>query len=248
MYGIQAQSLLPGQPALIRLEDQAAYYLSEIRKIQPKGPYYLLGYCFGGIVAYEIAQQLRALGERVELLGLLDAYLRGHVPQVQWKPHAASRGASLRERLRGRLTRFTQNTRPFSLGRKILYVGERLLARVYKRCHKAALALDLHSVPSFMKITEDINMLAARRYEMRPWPGTITLFRAADQPHPDMPWDLGWSAVAEGGVEVIDVPGGHFALLTAPNIQTLAQRLQEKLEPRDTPGAQEITSSVLATN
>jgi thioesterase domain-containing protein len=239
IYGIMAQSLLHGQPALLRIEDQASYYLKEIRKIQPEGPYYFLGYCYGGVVAYEMAQQLRARGERVEMLGMLDAFLRGRVPQVDWRSP---------EIPQNRMARFKQNTRKFSRGRKLSYVAERLLARIFKPMTKAAFALGLPSVPSFMKITEDINALATRKYEARPWAGTITLFRAVAQPHPEMPWDLGWSAVAEGGVEVIDVPGGHFALLHEPNVQTLAARLRKRLERRDAAATPEIVESTNLTS
>jgi amino acid adenylation domain-containing protein len=233
MYGIQAQSLLPGQPALLRLEDQAAYYLSEIRKIQPKGPYYLLGYCFGGVVAFEIAHQLHELGERVELLGLLEAFQREHVPPIQWDD-SPPRDASLRIRFSHRMARFRTNIGPLSLRNKIGYIPERLLARIFYRICDAAPSLGWRCVPSFMKDTKDINMLASRKYRPRIWPGTVTLFRATIQRDPRMPRDLGWSPVVMGGVEVLDVPGDHFSLLGEPHIQVLAEQLRKRLERSDT--------------
>jgi thioesterase domain-containing protein len=244
MYGIQAQSLLAGQSALLRMEDLAAYYLAEIRRIQPKGPYYFLGYCFGGLVAYEIAQQLHAQGEQVEMLGMLDAFQHEHVPSVQWKD-APPKNASLRVKSRRRIARFVSNSSHFSLGKKIGYITERLLARVFYP--KLAPTLRLRSVPSFMKVTKDINMLAARRYRFNSWPGSVILFRAAVQPHSQMPRDLGWSSVAEGGVEVIDVPGDHFEVLREPNIEILAKRLRERLERSD-PTTPELLASILSTS
>src|SRR5262249_34750578 len=58
-----------------RVEDLARDYLEIIRGLEPPGPYRLLGYSFAGIVAYEAAQQLRAAGEEVRLLALVDAVL-----------------------------------------------------------------------------------------------------------------------------------------------------------------------------
>lgn len=72
VYGIQSQALDRTGPALMRVEEIASYYIREMRSHRPKGPYSLLGYSFGGIVAFEMAQQLRALGEQVGLVGLVD--------------------------------------------------------------------------------------------------------------------------------------------------------------------------------
>src|SRR5206468_6185973 len=67
-YGIEPEGL-DGRPFRhTTVEEIAAYYLSEIRKLQPNGPYCFGGYCFGGIVAYEIAQQLIRQGEPAALV------------------------------------------------------------------------------------------------------------------------------------------------------------------------------------
>ena len=71
-YGLQAVGLDASRPPLTRIEDMATAYAKEIRRKQPHGPYFLGGYCMGGTVAYEIAQQLQAQGERVALLALFD--------------------------------------------------------------------------------------------------------------------------------------------------------------------------------
>ncbi len=73
-YGLQAQGLDEREPPFERIPPMAAHYLTEVRKAQPHGPYRLGGTCFGGVVAYEMAQQLRAAGETVELLFLLEAW------------------------------------------------------------------------------------------------------------------------------------------------------------------------------
>jgi surfactin family lipopeptide synthetase A len=71
-YGLQAQGLDGRLPPLNRIEQMATSYLKEIKILQPEGPYYIGGFCAGGVVAYEIAQQLHAQGQEVALLALMD--------------------------------------------------------------------------------------------------------------------------------------------------------------------------------
>jgi thioesterase domain-containing protein len=74
IYGLQPQGLDGKQAPLTRIEDMAARYIKEIQVIQPDGPYFLAGYCMGGTIALEMAQQLSGQGQRVDLLALLDTY------------------------------------------------------------------------------------------------------------------------------------------------------------------------------
>jgi len=76
-YGFQMQGLYGDAPPHLSVESMAAHYISELRKVQPHGPYALAGYCFGALVAFEMAQQLERGGERVALL----ATVNGPTPQ-----------------------------------------------------------------------------------------------------------------------------------------------------------------------
>jgi len=90
-YGIEPEGLDGKQFRYTTVEAIAANYLSEIRKLQLRGPYCFGGYCFGGIVAYEMAQQLLRQGEPAALVVLFTAELRFHrkVPApVKPKPPA----------------------------------------------------------------------------------------------------------------------------------------------------------------
>jgi thioesterase domain-containing protein/NRPS condensation-like uncharacterized protein len=226
IYGVQAQSLLAGQPALLRLEDQAAFYLAEIQGIQPRGPYYFLGYSFGGTVALEIAHRLRALGEKVELLGMLDSRQRDYMTLMQ-------RQDSVRVKVDRRIARFLRNLSSLSLTEKVDYMWKKLYTRSLRRIYTLATALGFRSVPSFMKSTDDVSWVAAMNYQPRRWPGTITLFRASVQPDPRLPLDLGWTPFAEGGIEVYELPGDHDLVFREPNIQVLAAQLRARLEHSD---------------
>jgi thioesterase domain-containing protein len=239
IYGIQAQSLLAKQPALLRLEDQAAFYLAEIRKVQPKGPYYFLGYSFGGTTALEIGRQLLEIGERVELLGMLDSRQRDYM-------HLMHRQDSIRTTLDRRIARFLNNVNSLSWGERVEYVRKKLFTRALRRFYGLVLALGFRTAPSFLKSTDDISWIAAMKYAPRNWPGKITLFRASIQPDPRLPNDLGWKSLAEGGVEVYQLPGDHDLVFQEPNIHVLAEQLRaclERSELVEAPLRETITTS-----
>ncbi len=73
-YALQSTGLDGSEEPFVRIEDIASRFLREIREVQPEGPYHLVGACMGGVVAYEMAQQLRAAGEHVGLLALLESW------------------------------------------------------------------------------------------------------------------------------------------------------------------------------
>jgi thioesterase domain-containing protein/aryl carrier-like protein len=90
VYGLQPQELDGKKPPLTRIQDMAATYVEEIQSVQPRGPYFLAGYCMGGTVALEMAQQLRRLGHTVGLVILLDTYnwekiKRAFLPDLYFK-------------------------------------------------------------------------------------------------------------------------------------------------------------------
>ena len=230
IYGIQAQSLLPGQAALLRLEDQAAYYVAEIKKIQPKGPYYLLGYSFGGTAGFEMAHQLHALGEQVELLGMLDAHPRDAIVLIERNDST--------HRLDKRIARHIRNLGRLSLWKKTAYLREKLSLRARTWIYTAATLLGFRSVPSFMKNTFYVSRAAAMNYRARPWPGRVTVFRASIQRDTRLPRDLGWTRLAEGGVEVCELPGDHDSIFQEPNIRIFAEELRARLERSEEAEAQ----------
>ncbi len=72
-YGLESPDLYGDSEPLTRIEDMAKCYIEALQEVQPQGPYYLGGWSFGGIIAWEIAQQLQASGQEVSLLALIDA-------------------------------------------------------------------------------------------------------------------------------------------------------------------------------
>src|SRR5262249_21415534 len=174
IYGVE-YSVHPSTPAKLRLEDLAEDYIREIRTIQPQGPYHFLGYSFGGLLAYEIAQQLLSKREPVAMLGMIDTFLMS----------GATRSDTL-SRVRhvlmsaGRLAR-----RTFDRSRGMTYLRELVVRRIQDRIGRgrqrlyAMLANRGRPIPKYLERPHDVNWFAANRYRPRPYPGTITLFRAS---------------------------------------------------------------------
>src|ERR1700722_19692947 len=92
-YGLQSQGLDGSCPGLTRVQGVASLYAAEIRKAQPHGPYFIGGYCMGGTVAYEVAQQLQSEGETVALLAMFDTTNWHKIPLNIWSrtSHAVQR-------------------------------------------------------------------------------------------------------------------------------------------------------------
>jgi amino acid adenylation domain-containing protein len=239
IYGVQAQSLLSGQPALLSLKDMATYYLEEIRKIQPHGPYYLLGYSFGGTVALELAQQLRAAGERVGLLGMLDARQHDFMTGI-------FKNDSVRVRLDRRLTRFAGNIDRLSIKEKLAYLEKKFHTRTLRSIYSIAAALGMSTVPSCMKSAEDISSVAANNYRQQSYPDGITIFRATEQPDARIPQHLGWGPLVQGEIEIYELPGDHDRIFREQNIRILAKQLHTCLERKDAEKTRSEESASLA--
>ena len=84
IYGLQAKGSDGANPPLTRIEDIAQFHLDAIRNVQPLGPYTLIGYSLGGLVAFEMARQLSAAGKKIALLTMIDSYPRTE-PLPFWK-------------------------------------------------------------------------------------------------------------------------------------------------------------------
>ena len=223
VYGIQAQSLQPEGPIFVQLKDMASFYIREMRRVQPNGPYNLLGLSFGGLVAYEMGQQLRAQGEEVSMLGMLDT----------WQPNYIRRlpnGDSLATRVRKRLWVMWMNSRRLGLSSKIKYARNRFRSRVLRRIYQRSATRGRTSLTSTIKSAHDINLVAGLNYQVLPYEGRVTLFRAM---HEDADWnlpeDLGWRQMAKGGVDIYLYPGDHGQVLAEPSVSRLAEKLTEYL-------------------
>jgi thioesterase domain-containing protein len=217
VYGIQAQALLPREEALLRLEQMAAKYVEDMRAVCPTGPFHLLGLSFGGLVAYEIAQQLKAAGLEVGLLGMLDTR------QPQSMRGMPGRGA-LHRRFYWRMKMVYLRTHRRK-GR-LRYLWRRLRERMQRFTYMYAARRGPGKVTTAVRNVREINYVAGVNYTLRPYPGHVTLFRAKDEPYDEpLPADLNWGKFAESGLSIREIPGDHFRILYEPWLSVLAGEL-----------------------
>jgi thioesterase domain-containing protein len=202
-YGLQARGLDGAHACLTSVEEMAAQYLTDIRSVHPEGPYFLGGYSFGGLVAYEMAQQLTARGKQVAFLALFDT-APGHV-----KPQTSSLLKSL--------------SRPTP---KFLFSD--LPRGLYKGVRRRWRAL---RVPKTLKNVFFANTRAAEQYSLRPYNGKVTLFRATEKSlrAAKNPY-AAWRSLAQGGLEFQDIPGDHYGVLVEPQVSVFAERLKNCID------------------
>jgi acyl-coenzyme A synthetase/AMP-(fatty) acid ligase/thioesterase domain-containing protein/acyl carrier protein len=204
------------------VEEMAESYVGAIRLHQPRGPYYLCGNSFGGVVAFEMARRLLAEGDEVKFLGLLDSY-GGKYPKR--RQQLAPR-KMLKLALRHFLPLNKKNSFTLSsFSRGLMQWGARRLVDL-------ALFLNVpaprrpHKLRFFY--VEEVCLLARQRYQLKPFHGRIHLFRAEHQPPSDLFEPdpvLGWGAMATGGIEIHELSGYHRAYLWEPGVAVLAGKL-----------------------
>ena len=220
VYGLQPQGLDGKQPFYTRIEDMASHYLQEIQTIQRHGPYFLGGYSFGGIVAFEMAQQLQRLGEKVGFLVMIDTLLQGSEKR---SPFLKRVFLHLNNALQLGPAYLSQKARGWS------EQGKYQIKQRYKR-HLDA----VDQLPNTDKHLEliDANVQAREEYVFQVYPGRITLLRTEDQNRDDeavgMQYDpqFGWGDVVAGGIDMHYVPGSHLSLLKEPHVRVVAEKLQ----------------------
>ncbi|MEH1770525.1 MAG: amino acid adenylation domain-containing protein [Nostoc sp.] len=227
-YGLQPLGLDRTKSIHTRVEDMAAYYIQEIQTLQPKGPYFLGGYSFGGVVAFEMAQQLRQQGEQVGILVMLDTCREGY---------------SWREPLPKRIYLHFNNL----MKQGTAYLWHKLGR--WSQCNKSRLEnrykhhLDAALIPKTDKHLEIIgaNVQARSQYIFPAYSGQVVLLRTEDQ-HRDeavgIQYDLqfGWGDLVTGGVDIHYIPGSHLSLLDEPHVQVLAEKLKNSLNKATSQG------------
>jgi FkbH-like protein len=232
-YSLKSEFLNGKKDHCARVEDMAAHYIKEIRSLQPKGPYLLGGNCFGGTVAFEMAQQLQTQGQKVALLALIDAY--APIPEPSTPP--ARYQAYLHNfyywlfkayYYLGNLTRQRGAKEKLAYALELAKFKLRQIAYNYKLYSSSG-----RSLPYDLRYyyAEEISQQAMSAYTPQVYQGKVTLLRTSRQnrewyygPH------LGWGELASEGVEIYKIPGIFGSSLREPSVQVLAERLRACLE------------------
>jgi thioesterase domain-containing protein len=225
-YGLQAQGLDRDKVSPLRLEDVAAQYIDEIRPVQPRGPYYLGGWCYGGKVAYEMAQQLCAQGEEVALLAMVQSPGPGY-PQFRpgtTRVHRLVYGAI------GRLDLVKDKILEREPHERLRYALNKVRTTTRKKIESLWTRLAWGKAGPKDGIIDALTE-AGKRYRPRPYAGRTAIFRAGKQPLGVVPDPaLGWSTLIEGELELREIPGYHLGGMEGPRVRILAEQLRDCID------------------
>jgi phthiocerol/phenolphthiocerol synthesis type-I polyketide synthase E len=229
-FGLQSQGLDGKLPILRTVEEMASLYVKEISRVSPYGPYLVGGYCGGGTIAFEVAQQLCILGKDVALLALFDTSNWYKIPPFSiW-----SKTYHYSERIVFHaLSFFSLN----SEGRSELFREKTMAVRQRVPVWRGMLQARLTGRPgadrSSSRLLGEIwnaNDEACAAYIPKSYPGNITDFRPKQQYRIfDRP-DAKWAHLAQAGEEVVSLPVYPAVMLLEPFVQQLAAALRARID------------------
>ena len=219
LFGFQAKGLDGKDSTLSSISDLAVYYVEEILRLFPDGPFLIAGISFGGILAYEMGQKLLEFGKDPDLLILFDTY--PNPGKFSYGQNGVPKGYK-------RLSKIDKH-----VGR-LLIEGGRARAKHYLSKTAKVLLTKLPFITYKERIPPernvriwDANERAVNDYFMEPINCRLTLF-LADQNYSRFYEDtrLGWSEYALKGLEIHVVPGNHLSIMYPPNVKILAEKLK----------------------
>jgi thioesterase domain-containing protein len=231
VYGLQLPVSIDEHQ--VDLRTVAANYLGQVRAIQPSGPYHFAGHSSGGLVVFEMACQLSEQGESVGLLALLDCDPNTgksvHQPFRDWNSLKASFS---RARTAFRLRELGVRE---VLASTIDYQRIKMKIRRADRSRRAGRAHGRVEAEGYLA-------LALRDYELRPYPGNMTLFIAQDEPGPKGEPASAWKGTVLGGCETRLIPGTHRTILTRPQVISLAHEIRLRMPKNEEQGVRSVVA------
>jgi amino acid adenylation domain-containing protein len=222
-YGLQSPGLHGGeQEPLTRIEDMTSHYIEALQTIQPQGPYHLGGWSLGGIVAFEMAQQLYQQGHEVALLALIDT----EAPMVINMPEEIDEAMLVASLARDMGGLFAKHL-PGAVDELQQLEPDEQLNHILDQAKMVNILppeVGSQQVRQLLQVFK-ANLQAISRYMPQRYPGRITLFCASEQVM-EVTQAPGWAKLAAGGVETHKIPGDHYAIVQEPHVQILAERLR----------------------
>ncbi|KPA09300.1 Tyrocidine synthetase 3 [Candidatus Magnetomorum sp. HK-1] len=232
-YGLQPIGLDGKIPPHQTVADMASHYINEIKKVQPDGEYIIGGHSFGGIVAYEMSQQLIQQGHKIAKLIILDMpapqYFKAtglDWDDTQWLIQISQVIA----RLVGK---------DLEVNEKILkdIHREEQLEYIHNRLKQVDFLPDeakLRHFKGFVNVYQS-NLQMAYQPDLQVFPVNVALFKSRDLQPDNLENEnnkeirkevsLGWNAFLQSEIEHYTIPGDHLTMLNNPHVQTLAEKI-----------------------
>ena len=232
VYAFKSRGL-DGLPEWPTIEDMASNYIADLRAHQPQGPYVIGGYCFGGVVAYEMARQLEKQGEKVALLALINcsppntAYDRPDKSSLAWKLKFVR---NIIYWMGCFCFSWTMRERRDFVKWKWAVVRKKFIggSQTHEQAH-----LDLTDIDELLNLADysvkqrevwHHHVRALIAYKPQPYDGHVTLFRTRGHAlFTSFDEYYGWGELVRGGVTMKIMPGGHGNILDEPHVRSVAK-------------------------
>lgn len=257
VFGLQPQGLDGKRKFHKNIEEMAAHYIKEIRAANPTGPYLLGGYCFGGVIAFEMAQQLVSQGYQVDLLANFNAV----------SPTYQDRSGFVMRNLDNKMPaqpdqkikmypRFTlKNFAAKSFADKVDYLNGKIKSRLVRPIKKKLVVLRFYAFYAYLFLLVSLykclrllsinppeairkyyfvvtNSQMVKTYKPKLYTGSLTVFRSPmiyKDPH------LGWTEFVEGEIQTYDISGDHKnnrQIMNEPFVEETANALKTHIEKK----------------
>ena len=219
LYGLEAKGFEEGETAQNRIEEMAMYYLKAIQEIQPQGPYLFMGWCFGGLVAFEMAQLLHKQNKKTSFLGLIDSYIRsGEKPLSDVD-------------LLNALSYYLFGIKNPKEKLKQIEENE-LLTYIFDQMKEAKLVptnFGLDRIKRIFEVSKSHDQ-ASRNYFPEYYSGTVYLIRGSEDNFTNLNNPtLGWEMQADK-IDLHWVNGNHFSMFHHPHVKELAKKIEFCIE------------------
>jgi amino acid adenylation domain-containing protein len=237
VFGLQARGLNGVDEPFDNMEEIAAYYVGEILEQNPNGPYNLAGYSFGGIVAFEMAKQLKNMGREVNMLAIFDTNADHSSQFDDW-------ALKMRRKFKRQFPKFKFILRSFKKNpaETMAYQINFLKNKFNNLLIGAGILKNIDTKEEHLDFADKINFkhdIAFEKYKLEPYNGSIDLFRVKSRMYfLDDPVYLGWKSYALQGINIHEISGDHKTFLLAPNVKELSLVLGQIIDQRN--GGKEI--------
>lgn len=225
VYGLQAMGLNKETDIPPSLEEISKRYIDEILKVHPNGSYALAGYSLGGLIAFEMAKQLKAMGKDIKLLGVMDTYVGSHTAPSGTLPKLAKKIIRQFHKVPFFVKSFLNNPKE-SLAYQL-----NIISYKWKKLFSSDLGMEREIFTDYEKEIYSAYSKANDKYKLQACDLEVTLFCVEKRLYYlDDKVFLGWDKFALKGVKIHEVPGDHKTFLLPPNDQKFAQILQAVLD------------------
>ncbi len=228
VYGLQALGLDGKQPPLTSVEEMASHYIEAIEQVQPQGPYHLIGWSMGGVIAYEMAQQLQAKNEPVALLTLIDS----SAPTVMPLPSEIDEAMIVNLLAQDWGGLYGQELDIFLETLRKLEPSEQV-KHLFEQAKQQAIfppEIETEQLQNLREVFQT-NLIAMYHYQPKAYSGSILLLKASEI-LPEVIEDPthGWGHLVLDDIQTHTITGDHYTIMKAPQVECLTEKLNKHLK------------------